>query len=198
VAASYNETSTQLAALSQARGFDNITRLTENNLASLPNDLQALQLVTDGVIAGEIILALPEAGISVPLFGQVEVGSPQVVQVAGAGANGLVFISPGPAPQEIDAKAFIEAYQALAGFPPGPRAVLAYDAANVLLDAIEQAILTHNRRPTRSEVSAVITKIKRQGLTGTITFNQQGQRIDAPMWVYQISEKEYPGTPIVP
>jgi ABC-type branched-subunit amino acid transport system substrate-binding protein len=198
VAANYIETAAQLGAITEATGSNQIFELADSNLDALPDNLPALQLATDGVMAGEIILALQQANISVPLFGQVDVGSPQVIQVAKAAANGLIFVSPGPAPQDVDAEAFTAAYQALAGFPPGPRAVLAYDAANVLLDSIERAMLKTNRRPTRLEVSAVITSIERQGLSGTIAFDRQGRRIDAPVWTYQISKEEYPGTPIAP
>jgi ABC-type branched-subunit amino acid transport system substrate-binding protein len=122
-----------------------------------------------------------------------------MVQVAKAAANGLVFVSPAPAPRDVPgSEAFIEAYQTLAGFPPGPRAVLAYDATNILLDAIEQAML-EQQQPSRSEVCAIITNVQRRGISGDIAFDTQGQRINAPVWVYQISEEKegYPGVPII-
>jgi ABC-type branched-subunit amino acid transport system substrate-binding protein len=126
-------------------------------------------------------------------MGQVDTGSPQTLQVAQAAANGLIFVSPGPDPRQIDeAASFVEAYQALAGFPSGPRAVLAYDAAQVLLDAIELS-LQDRRLPSRAEVSAVIATVERQGLSGEIAFDQQGERVDAPVWVFQIVNETYPG-----
>jgi ABC-type branched-subunit amino acid transport system substrate-binding protein len=209
VAANDAETSLWLDTVRQERGFNSIVNVADINLNPVPADIQALELTTEAVAAGENILALRRANVSLPLFGHVDVGSPQVVQVANAAANDLIFVSPGPDPGDVPgANDFIEAYQTLAGFLPGPRAVLAYDATNVLLDAVEQAMLAQSQTmferqaalepPTRSEVSAVISKVQRHGISGDIAFDAQGQRVDAPVWVFQISEEEYPGVLIAP
>jgi branched-chain amino acid transport system substrate-binding protein len=153
----------------------------------------ALHLTGDGVNAGQTLLALASQNINAPRFAGVDAGSPQVVQVAHQAANGLVVVSPGPAPADIDAAAFSATYQALAGFPPGPRAVLAYDAAHVLLKAIETAMLTHNAPPARTAVSAAIAGVQHHGLTGPISFDAQGQRLNPPVWVYRIGDEQYPG-----
>jgi ABC-type branched-subunit amino acid transport system substrate-binding protein len=171
--------------------------LIDTNINQIPANAQAVQLAADGVTAGEIVLALSGANITLPLFGQVDVGSPQLVQVAKVAANGLVFVSPGPAPRDVGATAFSRTYQALAGFPPGPRAVLAYDATHILLDSIEQTML-NGHQPTRTAVTTVITGIRRTGISGNIAFDAQGRRLNAPVWVYQISKEEYPGTLITP
>jgi branched-chain amino acid transport system substrate-binding protein len=193
VAANQARATLRLAAVAQEAGLATLTSVTDARLEKLSNGPEALVLTTDGVTAGQIILALEEAHINLPLFGQVNVGSPQLIQVAREAANGLIFVSPGPAPADVEAETFAEAYQALAGFPPGPRAVLAYDATQVLLDAIEQSILKNGRRPTRLEVSEAIPTVQRTGLSGQITFNRQGERVEAPVWVYQIFREEYPG-----
>jgi ABC-type branched-subunit amino acid transport system substrate-binding protein len=199
VAASYPETAAHLARVSQTMGFSQMLELSDPAIPPIPDDMQALVLATDGVAAGEIILALEQAQVSLPRLGQVDVGSPQLLQVAKGAANGLIFASPGPAPRHVaDAAAFVEAYQALAGFPPGPRAVLAYDATYVLLDAIAQTVRIINRPPTRSEVSAHIGSVQRRGLSGDISFDLQGQRRQAPVWVYQISDELYPGVLLTP
>ncbi|MEW5959671.1 MAG: ABC transporter substrate-binding protein [Chloroflexota bacterium] len=198
VAASAAETANVLARVARLRGVGAMERLTTPDVSGLPSSTQALELDTEGVLAGEILLALKAAHWSMPVYGQVDAGSPQLVQVAQAAANGLIFVSPAPAPQDVGAATFVDAYQTLAGFPPGPRAVLAYDATHVLLDAIEQAIINHDRLPSRAEVSAIIGSIKREGLSGELAFDQQGRREDAPVWVYQISNQEYPGTLIAP
>jgi branched-chain amino acid transport system substrate-binding protein len=203
VAANDAETSLWLDTVRQERGFNNIVNVADINLDPAPADIQAFELTTEAVTAGENILTLRRANVSLPLFGHVDVGSPQVVQVAEAAANDLIFVSPGPDPGDVSgADDFIEAYQTLAGFPPGPRSVLAYDATNVLLDAIEQAMLARSQAvlepPTRPEVSAIISKVQRHGISGDIAFDVQGQRVDAPVWVYQISEEEYPGDLIAP
>jgi branched-chain amino acid transport system substrate-binding protein len=194
LAANAGETAARLAAVTQQMGLDKVVKLSDNDIDHLNANLQGIQLETGAVTAGEIVLALQAAGISVPLFGQVEVGSPQLTQVAATAADGLIFVSPGPNPADVaEAAAFSEAYRSLAGFPPGPRAILAYDATQVLLDAIEQAMAAHQTAPTRTAVRSIIAHVRRQGLTGQIAFDAQGWRIDAPVWVYQISGGQYPG-----
>jgi ABC-type branched-subunit amino acid transport system substrate-binding protein len=178
VAATAEETATQLEMLMQQQGIE-------------AGDAPPLYLNGDGITAAEIILS--RAAAPSPMFGQVDVGSPQLVQTAKVAADGLIFVSPGPNPTDVGADDFAEAFLNLAGFPPGPRAALAYDAANILLDAIEQAILSAHGSPTRAQVHAEITGTHRQGVTGTITFAANGKRLNAPIWVYQITAGEYPG-----
>jgi branched-chain amino acid transport system substrate-binding protein len=199
VAANEAETAAWLDTIGREWGFSYIARVSDNQLDLLLPGVQAIELAADGVTAGETIFALEQSGISLPLLGQVDVGSPQVVQVANGAANGLIFVSPAPNPKDMPgAEDFIAAYQSLAGFPPGPRAVLAFDATNVLLDAIEQAMRDQRRQPSRSEIRVLINQVQRRGISGDLAFDAQGRRIDAPVWIYQISEQQYPGELIVP
>lgn len=194
LAANEAQTRHRLVTTARAAGFKQMATLTGPNFGNISGAIDALELHADGVTAGQTILALRQAGITRPLYGQVDTGSPQLVQVAKAAANGFTYVSPGPAPADVNAAGFANAYQSLAGFPPGPRAILAYDAAQVLLDAIEQAMGHPPRRPDRGQVSAQIAAVRRTGLTGPITFNAQGRRVDPPVWVYQITKETYPGT----
>jgi branched-chain amino acid transport system substrate-binding protein len=125
----------------------------------------------------------------------VESGNRQLVQVAGPAADGFIFVSPGPDAGEIaKAGSFAADYQALAGWPPGPRAVLAYDATQVLLNTIEQtANQWYNRPPARAEIFQLVSRTDYSGLSGEISFTPTGQRQNAPMWMYQITETRYPG-----
>ena len=197
VAASADETVVRLDTFARERGLNTIT-VTNTQVLALPAEVKAVQVAADGVMAGEILLALRRAGVSLPVLGQVDAGSPQVVQVAGEAANGLIYVSPGPNPADVaGSEGFVKAYQSLAGFAPGPRAVLAYEATQVLLGAIELAMV-HKDQPGRADISAVITTVQRRGLSGEIAFNAQGERLNAPVWVYQISGEEYPGVLMAP
>jgi branched-chain amino acid transport system substrate-binding protein len=203
VAATSEETASHLEALSQEMGFEHLESLTTPDLPAISDEAQAIRLETDAVTASDIILALRRAGVSLPLFGGVEAGNVQLLQVAGAAANELIFVSPGPDAAQLPVdSAFVEAYQALSGLPPGPRAVLAYEATNVLLDSIEQTIITrgglYDQPPNRRTVREQLALIRRSGLTGPVEFNSEGQRLNAPVWIYQISEARYPGTLIGP
>lgn len=198
VAASQDEAEARLDLLKQDMGWFNVIEIKDPQVDTMPAGAQAVELATDAVTAGQAILALKEAGIDLPLLGQAEAGSFQLLQVAGEAANGFIYVSPGPDPQQaVDTETFVQKYTDLAGFPPGPRAVLAYDAANVLLDAIAAAI-SSGYPLTRSEVSAVVGQVQRRGLSGRIAFDTLGQRVDAPVWVYQIVEEQYPGAQVAP
>lgn len=198
VAANLAETAAHLETVGQEMGFKHITPVAADHFEAIPGGTQALSLDAEGVTAGEIVAALHRATISLPVLGQVETGSPQTLQVAQTAADGLIYVSPGPDPQQLNgAASFVTAYQALAGFPPGPRAVLAYDATQVLLEAIEQS-LADNRPLSRAEVSTIIKSVQWQGLSGEIAFDQKGERVNAPVWVYQMANGVYPGKLLSP
>lgn len=199
IAADLTQTSNYLKTISKNLGFNNVIEISDTHLTSISDQTQAISLAMDGVTAGNILLNLQQTKRLRPVFGQVEVGSPQTVQVAKTAADGLIYVSPGPDPQTLpEAAAFVKAYQDLAGFPPGPRAILAYDATQVLLDGIGQSLRTNNHQLNRAEINAGIIKVQRRGLTGDIAFDSRGRRVKAPVWVYQITAGAYPGTPLIP
>lgn len=201
VAATVEQTNARLEQITQGLGLDPRI-ITSGDPAEIPAGTQAVQLAAEAVTAGTWLANLSDQDMAV--FGQAEAGNLQLVQVAGVKADGFIFVSPGPGVAEISADSdFAAAYQSLSGLPPGPRAVLAYDAANVLLDSLEQVIIKdqghwYARQPGRAEIKASISAVSRQGISGVIAFGPDGHRIDAPVWVYQISEARYPGTVINP
>lgn len=198
LAATPAELKAVLEQLARREGWTQKFSLARPDIEAIPAQTQVLELATDGVMAGEIMLALEQRDQTLPVIGQANVGSSQLTQVAKAAANNLIFVSPGPDPADLPGAAdFRQAYQAQAGFPAGPRALLAYDATQVLLDAIEQAIVTkQGQKPTRAEVRATLNDVRRQGLSGHISFDQQGRRLEAPSWLYQIVDEQYPGLQI--
>lgn len=198
VAANLTETETQLKTTEQMLGFEQIIPLNSFTFDSISAEAQALRLTTDGVAAGELLTALRQAAITLPVLGQVDAGSPQTLQVAQEAAAGFIFVSPSPDPRQVEqAASFVDTYETLAGFPPGPRALLAYDATQVLLEAIEQS-LSYHHLPIREQVGAALIKVQHQGLSGPIEFNRQGGRLAAPVWVYQIMDNTYPGVLVAP
>ncbi len=204
VAATRQQTAARLDALIQQMGFNQVDALSQPPPNALPHSVMAVTLAADAVTAGNIINSLRASGAPPQFFGQVEAGNRQLTQVAGLAADGLIFVSPAPDGADLPGyDDFVAAYQAMAGFAPSPRAILAYEATNLLLDSIEQAIINNNRlwasRPLpRADVSRVIASTRQDGLTGNIVFDPRGARINAPAWIYQISEARYPGTMVVP
>jgi len=200
VAATTAETNARLQSQMERQGAAQIATITTPaGVKNIPAGAQAVQLAADAVTAGNILLQLQATGNLLPVFGQAEAGNGQLVQVAGPAANGLVFVSPGPAAANLPGdSAFAQAYQAAAGYPPSPRAILAYDAAQVLLNSIEQTMNLnqkwYNYAPSRIEISHMLGQSAWPGLTGLISFDAAGRRVNAPVWVYKIAEVRYPGS----
>jgi branched-chain amino acid transport system substrate-binding protein len=148
-----------------------------------------LVLATDGDVAGQVLLALARLGWKGPVFGGVDVGSIHVVSVAGDAATGMAFVSPAPAGRHV---AQAEGVLPSRRDELGPRAVLAYDATQVLLDALELAV-RRDGYPSRAGLIATLPGVQRRGLTGAIAFDATGRRIDAPVWLYRMAHLNYPG-----
>lgn len=64
------------------------------------------------------------------------------------------------------------------GPPPTRRSVVAYDATLVALAAIQAAVL--DGPPTRSSVTAALSRMRAQGLLGEISFSDTGRWVAAP------------------
>lgn len=77
-------------------------------------------------------------GPQATLIGGSEVGSHMFAGRAGSQAAAVSWLSSAPDVAQMPPD-FVAAYRALAGADPGPQALLAYDAANLLLDALQSA-----------------------------------------------------------
>jgi ABC-type branched-subunit amino acid transport system substrate-binding protein len=91
---------------------------------------------------------------------------------------------PAPRPAESADPTFAERYRALSnGVEPGFYAVLAYDAAQLVFDAIVQDVAA-NGSPTRAGVQAALTHSNFTSLSGSIQFDSDHHWISAQMWEY--------------
>jgi ABC-type branched-subunit amino acid transport system substrate-binding protein len=87
------------------------------------------------------------------------------------GGPRLYLLAPAPMPADTPDPAFAQRYRALSnGVEPNAYAVLAYDAARLLCDAITRDVAAHGR-PTRAGVAAALRESNRAGLSGTIRFD---------------------------
>jgi branched-chain amino acid transport system substrate-binding protein len=89
-----------------------------------------------------------QAGVGAVFVGGPALGDRLLVQVGGDWVEGTVYLTAAPAGGE----AFAAAYEALAGYPPGPRATMAYEATNFLLGAVARAVDRSGGRPSRAVV----------------------------------------------
>jgi len=134
-----------------------------------------------------LLLRLRGAGIEAPLIGVID--RPHLARWAGEAAEGTLYTT---SAIFVDDPRFTAEYRELMGTEPGPRAALAYDAARLLLAALEKSI-AKDGRPTREGVLAALRDQAYQGLTGSIVFNEKGEQINPPIQVFMIDESGYPG-----
>jgi len=146
-----------------------------------------LVFFADDVVEGAaLIVQARYKGVDAPFMGGGDWGSPKLVQIGGPAVEGTLYVTSAPALEEITGTAEFEAnYQALAGQPPGPPAVLAYDATGVLLEAISRAIVAEGK-PSRVAVIAQLAEIHFEGLTGPIAFDAPGDRLDPVVYIHRV------------
>ncbi|MEZ4769111.1 MAG: ABC transporter substrate-binding protein [Caldilineales bacterium] len=142
-----------------------------------------------GDAAGGARLAVA-LGSGSAIMGGTEVGSHIFLGRAGTDAAPAAWLSAAPdvsgMPQD-----FVAAYRALAGAVPGPQALVAYDAANMLLDAINLAG-TGSKAPDRAAVQQALLQLGMDGWdgsTGVIRWETGcqledgcGRRMDGPVY----------------
>lgn len=111
-----------------------------------------------------------DLGLNVPLMGGDGWDSPKTLEIGGAAVEGSYFSNhysaddPSPVVQN-----FIQKYQAKFGKVPDAMAVLGYDAANILFDAIKRA--GSDEGPKIRDALAATKDF--QGVTGSITMDAQ-------------------------
>jgi branched-chain amino acid transport system substrate-binding protein len=142
---------------------------------------------TGGAVEGAgLIVQARQRGVDAPFMGGDDWGNPQLVQIGGAAAAGTLYVTSAPALEEIGgADEFVAGYEALAGQPPGPQAILAYDATGVLLEAISRAIVAEGK-PSRVAVTTQLAEIHFEGLTGPIAFDARGDRLEPVIYIHRV------------
>ena len=159
-------------------------------LASLSEAKLDLIFFSGGAVEGaSLIVQAREAGIEATFMGGSGLDSPKLVQIGGEAVEGTIYATVSPDVPE--GRGFSEGYLALAGHLPGPYAALAYDATNVLLDALALAI-AHDGKPTRRGVVTALAETQRHGLSGPIAFDTRGELIEPRIYIRQIKRNLSP------
>lgn len=119
---------------------------------------------------GLLIKQARELGITQPIVGADGLGSSTLVDLAGASnVNDVYYTSHfSPLSEEEDLQAFLQEFEAEYGKEADQFAVLAYDATNILLDAIETAGSTDKDAITE----ALAATEEFDGLTGTFSIDE--------------------------
>ena len=131
----------------------------------------------------QLLRQIRQEGVKAPFIGGNGLDDPLFVQWAGEFAPGTIYVT-SAAP--VDDTRFAQSYRELAGKEPGPHALLAYEATNLLLEAMERAMEKEGRLTRQGVLEALY------GPLGKVTFDPRGDQIDPPVHLY-IVEDGYPG-----
>lgn len=148
--------------------------------------------------AGVLVKQMRERGVQAMFLGPDGLESAGFVDIAQNAAKGVYYTTvAGPADKYPDAKSFVERFTERFGRAPEAYSLYSYDAARVALTGIEAAIAGNGgKKPTREQVSEAVRAAKIDGITGPISFNENGDRNQADYWIVHFTEAKYPGTPL--
>lgn len=136
--------------------------------------------------AGLLLKQKKEMGWDAPFLGGDATNNPDLLKIAGDTAEGYLFLSP-PVPQDLpsdEAKAFLSAYAAkYNGVPGSIWAVLSGDGFRVAVAAIEAT-----GGMEADKLAEYLHSGKEfVGLTGTLSFNEKGDRVGELYKVYSVT-----------
>ncbi len=130
--------------------------------------------------AGRLVRQSKEVGLNVPMVTGDGVFDPTFINIAGKAAEGT-YVTFGKEPTGlVSAKAFLEHYKAKYG-EPGPYSIYSYDAANIILTAMEQTGSTDG-----DKLAEYISKTTFHGAFGDISFDKNGDVTKAPFVIWQV------------
>ncbi len=135
--------------------------------------------------AGRLVRQAKEVELNVPMITGDGVFDPTFISIAGAAAEGTYVTFGKELAGLASAKAFIEQYRARYG-EPGPYSIYAYDAANIILTAIEKTGTTDGNK-----VAEYISKTTFSGAFGDISFDKNGDVTKAPYVIWQVKDGKF-------
>jgi len=168
----------------------------EGWLSELASAAPDMILIASEVMEGaEAIRLARQASVEAVFIGGPALGDRSLVQLGGQWVEGVLYLAAAPAGSDIGGnEAFVADYQALAGYAPGPRATLAYEATHFLLRALARAVEESPARPTRAAVWQQLTHSSAyEELLESYSLDDSGQAFDWPIATYGIEADGYPG-----
>jgi branched-chain amino acid transport system substrate-binding protein len=145
---------------------------------------------------GLLLKQMREKGVKAAFMGPDGLDSSEMVKITGAAVIGSYYTTvAGPPDAYPETAAFAKKFKQRFGKEVESFGLYGYDAAQVGIAAIEQAIQADGgKKPGRTAVSAAIRKLKNfKGVTGSITFDNKGDPVKAKYFVLQFDKRSYPG-----
>ncbi len=133
-----------------------------------------------------------EKGVKAKFLGPDGMDSSDLTKIAGKAVVGMYYTTTaGPVALYPKAKKFSDDFKSKFGKNPEPYAAESYDSTAIALKAIEAAIKgAGGKAPSREAVSAAVRKTKHEGITGSIEFDEKGDRKKAGYFVLQVVSED--------
>jgi branched-chain amino acid transport system substrate-binding protein len=133
---------------------------------------------------GRFLKQIRDAGITVKFVSDDGANDPKIIDSAGASAaDGALLTCPcGDITQSTNpnAASFVSAYTASAHAAPGTYSAEAYDATNVLLQAIDAG------KTTAADINTFLSTINYVGLTKTFKFDSKGEVASPTVYMWEV------------
>ncbi len=135
--------------------------------------------------AGRLVRQAKEIGLTAPMITGDGVYDPTFINIAGKAAEGT-YVTFGKDPAGLStAKQFMEKYKSRYG-DPGPYSIYAYDAANIILNAIKATGTTDGK-----QLADYISRTTFSGAFGETSFDRNGDVTKAPYVVWQVKNGSF-------
>ena len=144
-----------------------------------------------------LIKQMNEKGIKAKFIGPDGMDDPEVVKIAGAASIGSFYTSPAAdIARTPKGKEWVDRFKAKFGKEPSNWSAYGYDAMNVILTGLKDAIAANGgKKPTRLQVSTAVRAVKGlEGITSTISFDEKGDNKGAKLYVAEFKTATYPPT----
>src|SRR3989440_87806 len=127
-----------------------------------------------------------EKGVKAKFLGPDGIESSDFVKIGGKVVVGTYYTTAAAPASSPQAKQFGEEVKKKYGKNPEPYAAESYVATAIAIKALED-VTKGGKAPTREAVAAAIRKVKYNGMTGTIEFDDKGDPKKASYYVMQVS-----------
>lgn len=136
---------------------------------------------------GLILRQARELGIKAQFLSGVGFDNPKILEIAGSAAEGVIFARPyyDPESQDSRVKRFAERFTRKYKTPPGIYAAHAYDALDILAEAIKKGGYSADK------IKAALYSIKDfSGVTGDTSFDENGD-VAKPIQIMKVIDRKF-------
>lgn len=139
----------------------------------------------DAEEAKSLVIEMRKQGLNIPMIGGEDIMAPEFLSLGQKAEGTLVYSGFNPDSSNPKVKKFVESYKKRFGKEPSRLSALAYDAFNMVVDAIKTA---PSLRPTH--VRDALNAIKGfEGVTGKITFTPNREAIK-DVFIFEMAKKD--------